>query len=364
MSTGLSAHFVKRFGSETEVRVDELTLSETASVTVLFGPSGSGKTTILRCLGGLERPDEGRIQFGGQTWFDSQTNFFLPPRLRNIGYVPQDYALFPHMSVAANIEFGLGDLPKSQRSARVKEVCEWLGLADLARRLPNQLSGGQQQRVALARAVARRPKLLLLDEPLSALDAPTRSRLRSELRPLLTRLSIPTVLVTHDRMEALALGDNLAVLDGGRLVQHGPVAEVFGHPASLNVAQALAFETVMPGRVVSRANGLATVAAGDRILEAMESELPDSVTSVWVCIRAENVILAAGAQGASSARNHLAGIVKSITHEGPLNRIEVNCGLNLLALLTNQSCEEMRLTPGSPVTALIKAQNIHLIARA
>ena len=305
MSAGLSAQFVKRFGAGIEVRVDELTLSESASVTVLFGPSGSGKTTILRCLGGLERPDAGEIQFGGQTWFDSRANLFLPPRLRNIGYVPQDYALFPHMSVAANIEFGLGDLPKNQRAARVEEVSQWLGLDGLGRRLPSQLSGGQQQRVALARAVARRPKLLLLDEPLSALDAPTRSRLRGELRPLLARLSIPTVLVTHDRMEALALGDNLAVLDGGRLAQHGPVAEVFGHPSSLNVAQSLAFETVIPGRIVSRANGLATVAAGNCTLEALATELPESAADVWVCIRAENVILAAGIQGASSARNHL-----------------------------------------------------------
>ncbi|MGH8760990.1 MAG: ABC transporter ATP-binding protein, partial [Burkholderiales bacterium] len=188
-------------------------------VLILFGPSGSGKTTLLRCLAGLEWPEEGRVQFGSTTWADASSNIRLSPQARRIGYMPQDYALFPTHTVAGNIEYGLSDLPTEARRERVRELIALLQLQGLEQAKPAQLSGGQQQRVALARAIARRPQLLLLDEPLSALDAPTRAKLCSELRMLLKQLSIPAVVVTHDWAEALTLGDIIAVMSAGHVLQ-------------------------------------------------------------------------------------------------------------------------------------------------
>jgi molybdate transport system ATP-binding protein len=223
MNGELHARFVRRFVDGPTIQVRDLKIPDRAGVTVLFGPSGSGKTTTLRCLAGLERPDEGRITFGTETWFDARTRHCLASRLRNVGFVPQDYALFPHLTVEHNIGYGLHELPPVERRRRIAEAITWLALQELERRLPRELSGGQQQRVALARAVVRRPRLLLLDEPLSALDAPTRQRIRGELRDLLHRFEIPTLLVTHDRDDASVLGDDWIVFDGGRMVSQGPL---------------------------------------------------------------------------------------------------------------------------------------------
>ncbi|MCC7375555.1 MAG: ABC transporter ATP-binding protein [Verrucomicrobiales bacterium] len=225
MNGGLSAHFVRHFPGGPTIHVERLEVPNRAGVTVLFGPSGSGKTTTLRCLAGLVRPDEGRITFDAETWFDAGTRHCLEPRHRNVGFVPQDYALFPHLTVEHNIDYGLHHLPRLERRERVAEAIAWLDLGGLERRLPRELSGGQQQRVALARAVVRRPRLLLLDEPLSALDAPTRQRIRGELRDLLHRFETPTLLVTHDREEAHVLGDDLVVFDAGRVVSRGSIVD-------------------------------------------------------------------------------------------------------------------------------------------
>lgn len=237
--TGLHAEFVRRFPGGARIQVDALELHPDGGVTVLFGASGAGKSTVLRCLAGLERPDAGRIRFGTEDWFDAATRFFLPARRRQVGYVPQDYALFPHLNVAANVGYGLAATPLAERRVRVEEALGWLDLAGLERRLPRELSGGQQQRVALARAVVTRPRLLLLDEPLSALDGPTRGRLRGELGEELRRFRIPTLLVTHDRAEAMALGDRLVVLVEGRIAQSGRVREVMDSPANPAVAELL-----------------------------------------------------------------------------------------------------------------------------
>src|SRR2546423_932296 len=162
-------------------------------VLILFGPSGSGKTTLLRCLGGLERPDRGSIRFGQDAWFDHARDIWIPPQKRQIGFMFQDYALFPVYTVADNIAYGLRDLNAGAQAQRLAEILGLFDLTELQDRRPAQLSGGQQQRVALARAVARSPRLILLDEPLSALDAPIRSKLRGELRALLRRLAIPSI---------------------------------------------------------------------------------------------------------------------------------------------------------------------------
>ena len=184
-------------------------------VTVFLGPSGSGKTTVLRCLAGLERPQRGHVRFGDRVWFDAARGVDLAPDRRDIGVLFQDYALFPHLIVEQNVAFAARGLTRSAAALRVAELLGAFQLRGLERRLPRQLSGGQQQRVALARAVFRRPRLLLLDEPLSALDRPTGDEMREELRALIHFLAIPAYIVSHDRVDALALADRTVLLDEG-----------------------------------------------------------------------------------------------------------------------------------------------------
>lgn len=362
MNRDLQATFAKKFSDGPMVRIEDLRTAGPASTTVLFGASGAGKTTVLRCLAGLDRPQEGEIHFGEQLWFHAAHKVFVPPQQRGIGFVPQEYALFPHLNVAHNVGYGLRDATRQQRATRLSQTLGWLGLAGLERRRPGELSGGQRQRVALARALIRRPQLLLLDEPLSALDGPTRLRLRLELRQLLKNLGIPTVLVTHERSEALALGDLLVVMDAGRILQSGPVHEVFTRPGTLAVAGIVAMETVQPAHVIESGEGLVTILAGQTRLISLSPSLPPG-TEVYACIRAEDVILVKGAADHSSPRNCLSMVVRSLVTEGPVVRIQLAGGFPLTAMLTKQACEELSLQPGQPVTALIKAPQIHLIQR-
>ena len=362
----LTANFRKQFPSGPEIAAEDMRIG--SGITVLFGASGSGKTTILRCLAGLETPDEGEIKFGDEVWLRKgkkqqveSGNIFLPPQKRHVGFVPQDYALFPHLTVTGNVGYGVNDLPAAERATSMAETLQWLGLTGLGNRLPHELSGGQQQRVALARAVMRRPKLLLLDEPLAALDTPTRLRMRGELRQLLRRLGIPTILVTHERLEALALGDDVVVLHDGRNVQHGPAHEVFSRPVTLAVAEITAVETVQPGLILETRDSLATVVAGDARLTALADDLPAGAREVYVCIRAEDVILMRADTVQSSPRNRLAVTVQSLVREGPLMRVNLDCGFPLIALLTRPACEELALHEGMQLVALVKAPQVHLI---
>ena len=217
MSESLVARFERRFNGEPTIAAD-LTLAEDRfSITVLFGPSGCGKTTILRCLAGLDRPEAGSIHLGQRVWFDAEQRVCLSPQDRDIGFLFQEYALFPHLTVAENIGYSLGGVVAALRQQAIEEMLVRFDLQGLDQRFPRQISGGQQQRVALARALIRRPRLLLLDEPLSAPDAATREQLRSELRRLLAEFAIPVVLVTHDRLGAMAMADQVVVLDQGRV---------------------------------------------------------------------------------------------------------------------------------------------------
>jgi molybdate transport system ATP-binding protein len=356
---GLRANFTKQFPGGPEIRVDQLQPGQ--NIAVLFGPSGSGKTTILRCLAGLEKPDAGEICFNDKIWFQKNGNIFAPPQGRNIGFVPQDYALFPHLTVAENIGYGLNHLASPEKKSRVAEALDWLGIAGLAARRPQKLSGGESQRVALARAIARRPQLLLLDEPFSALDMPTRQRLRGELAALLVELHLPAILVTHDRLEAAALGEEIFVLAGGNILQRGLVTEVFNRPASLDVARLVGTDTVLACKLIGVANGLATLATGEACLTAMADQLPPGAKNVHVCIRAEDVILSLDTGSHASSRNRFLATITTLTSEGPLVRIDLDCGFLLKAMLTRQSCEELNLQPGLKVTALIKASQAHII---
>jgi molybdate transport system ATP-binding protein len=324
-----------------------------APVTVLFGASGSGKTTLLRLLAGLDRPDSGAIRFRNQVWHDSARAIHLPPQVRRAGFLFQDYALFPHLTVAENVAFAA---PRDG----ARRLLDTFGLSEFAARLPRQLSGGQQQRVALARALAAGPSLLLLDEPLSALDASTRARTRSELRRILRESGVPSIVVTHDRMEAVALGDWMAVMVAGRIHQAGPVQEVFGRPAGPAVAESVGVENILPAEILSRQQGLLTLQLGRVHIDCVDS---GETGSVFACIRAEDVAIT-GEPHTSSARNRLAGIVRAVIPEGALARIELDCGFPLVALVTAQSATDLRLAPGDKVCAVIKATSVHLTGAA
>jgi len=335
-----------------------------APVTALFGPSGAGKTTLLRCVAGLERPDPGSlVAFGDEVWCDDDRH--VPARSRRVGLLFQDHALFPHLDVDANVAYGLRGVPRSLRGERVAEAMATAGAGHLARRRVRELSGGEAQRVALARALAPRPRLLLLDEPLSALDTPTRSRLRVDLREVLVRSGTPTLLVSHDRTEVLTLADRVAVVVGGRVLQVGSPAEVFGRPADAAVARVVGVETAAPGVVRSRGEGVLGVEVGACRLTAVD--VPGEAAlgpgdEVLVCIRAEDVALELpGRAGASSPRNHLPGTVTAVAVDGPLVRVDVDCGFPLAAYITRPAREELDLVPGSAVVASVKGPAVHLV---
>jgi molybdate transport system ATP-binding protein len=324
-------------------------IEDSASTTILFGPSGSGKTTVLRCIAGLESITSGRVVFDGIDW----TN--VPPQKRPIGYLFQDYALFPHLRVRDNIGYA-----KNSRSA-VDSIASTLKIGDLLDRRPSELSGGQQQRVALARALARKPRLLLLDEPLSALDLSTRDFVRSELREILRSLGMPAIVVTHDWVDALTLGDRMVVISGGRALQAGVPQEVFARPQHPEVAAAVGVETLVAGKVLQREAGVARISVAGASLVAADSG--DDSPEVYVCIRGENVTLEKGRAEQSSARNHLQGRVMDIVPAGVLTKVTIDAGFELVALVTRQAVEDLALAKGSEIFAVFKASAVHLIPK-
>jgi len=340
---------------------------EAGAVLVVFGPSGAGKTTMLRQIAGLERPDGGLISCRGEVWFDAARRVWIEPQQRRVGVVFQEPTLFPHLSVDQNIAYGAGHVTGTSqaRGSHGAEIARLMGIDAVGNRRPRQLSGGEAQRVALARALTPDPRLLLLDEPFAALDAPTRARLRGDVRQLLARIGTPAVLVTHDRAEALTMGDLVAVMIGGRVRQIGRVADVFSRPADADVAAALGVEAVLPAQVTAESGGLLTVAVGSARLSVASREPVAAGAAVYACIRAEDVTLerADTARSQASARNHLTAIVSAIASEGAIDRVTLDCGFPLDALITRQSRDELQLAPGARVVAAIKATSIHLVPR-
>jgi molybdate transport system ATP-binding protein len=285
-SATLEVDIAKDYGSF-QLRV---ALSAGRDVLVLFGPSGSGKSVTLRSIAGLIRPDSGRIVIDGRSVFDAAAGIDLPPLRRAAGMVVQSYALFPHMSVADNIAFGLSGRPRRAREARVRELLSLLDIEDLHDRRPAQISGGQAQRVALARALAPEPRLLLLDEPFSALDTGIRVNLRRELARLQRELGLTVLFVTHDLREAYNLADRIAVFERGRVLQIGSRDEVFNHPASAAVARITDVRNIWRGRVVSRDAG-ETVIETERFLVRARPSAFRVGDAVDLCIRPERVVL-------------------------------------------------------------------------
>jgi molybdate transport system ATP-binding protein len=302
-----------RFSVEITKRLPEFTLDVAWSagdgVAVLFGPSGAGKTLTLQCLAGLIRPDAGRIVVDDRVLFDSAAGVDLPPQRRRVGYVFQGYALFPHLTVGQNVAFGLRDRPRAERTARAAEVMERLGLGGLTHRQTGELSGGQRQRVALGRALAIDPALLLLDEPLSALDAPLRRSLRDELRTILSGWGTAAVLVTHDFTEAYQIADRIVIYESGRVIQSAPRAELLWQPASEAVARIMGLRNVLHGTVVKAMPDRIQISWRGLMLEAVNSPtrsyMPPPESPIAFFIRPEYVRLIRKDRGAPDAAHHM-----------------------------------------------------------
>ena len=346
-----------RYGALTALSVPALDVRD-AEILAVIGPNGSGKSTLLRVLGLLDRPTAGHVRFFGRV-VDARSALAARRRMALVFQHP----LLADMTVAANAALGLRfrGVPEAQRAARVARWLERLGVAALAARPARTLSGGEAQRVALARALAVEPAVLLLDEPFTALDEPTRETLISDLAAILRTDRVTTVLVTHDRGEARALADRVAVLIGGRLAQVDTAARVFSAPMSEAVARFVGVETVVPGEVVARDRGVAVVAVGGRTIEAA-SDAPAGAR-VRVCIRPEDVTLVPAGESLvrSSARNHLPGTIGTVTPTAVHVRIVVDCGFPLVAAVTAPSLDELALAPGARVTAVFKASAAHLL---
>ena len=321
----------------------ELALEVGPETVVLLGPSGAGKTTVLDAVAGLVPPDAGVVMCDGDTWFDAQRRVHRRPEERSVGYVFQDYALFPHLTVERNVAFG----------GRGDGLLERLRIAHLARAKPAELSGGERQRVAVARALARRPRVLLLDEPMSALDPHTRGPVRAELRDLLQELRLPTLLVTHDFEDAVVLADRVGLLVDGQLRQLGTPAELLAAPRDAHVAS-FAGANVLAGVAGSSRDGLTevTLASGRQIYSADGAQGP-----VVASIFPWDVTLA-HAEMADSALNHLAEEIVSVVPVG--NRVRVRLTA-LTAEVTAASAERLELRPGAPIVASFKATQVRLL---
>jgi molybdate transport system ATP-binding protein len=328
----------------------ELTLEVGAETLALVGPSGAGKSTVLRAIAGLVRPARGRVVLAGDTWLDTVQGVDVPPERRSVGLVFQDYALFPHLSVRRNVAFGAPD------GRAVHGLLERFRIAALADARPADLSGGERQRVALARALARRPRALLLDEPLSALDSHTRAAVRAELHDLLATLGLPVLLVTHDFEDAATLADRVGVLVEGRLRQVGTPAELVAAPVDPFVAR-FTGANLVPGTVLGERNGLTEVVL-------------DSGGSMWSSdTRAGRVALSVYPWEVSlshdvpddSAVNHLHAPISRVTTLG--NRARVAVG-PLVAEVTTASVERLRLREGELVVASFKATAARLLPLA
>jgi molybdate transport system ATP-binding protein len=359
MNPPLIARFEKRFAAETVIRGDLEFPADRFHATALFGPSGCGKTTVLRCLAGLERPDVGQIRFGAQIWYDSAQNICLTPQERNIGFLFQEFALFPHLTVGENIAYGLQRLQWADAAGLVQRMLQRIQLTDYGDRYPYQLSGGQQQRVALARTLVRRPQLLLLDEPLSALDAGLRETLRLEMREMLQEFGIPLVIVTHDRTEVLALAEDVVLMHAGRVLQSGPVAEVFRQPTSIESAQIVGVETILTGTITAERSGFVVVNVhGSELLAPPPRQ---SAAQVHICLRAEDVQLLTSQPTSGESPNQFAVRVRWIIQEGPLVRVGLAGPFELTALLTRREFVQLGFREDDQLTAHISPDSLHLI---
>jgi molybdenum ABC transporter ATP-binding protein len=324
----------------------------------LAGPSGAGKSTTLRVIAGTVRPDWGRIVNGEQVWADAATGVWWPPERRRCGYVFQDYALFPHLSAWRNVAYGLRSTPSSTRKQTALALLDSFGLSDRADARPGTLSGGERQRVALARALAPRPNALLLDEPLSALDARTRASAARQLTSTLRSLEVPVVLVTHEFGEASLLADEICVIDQGTIVQRGTATELAAAPASAFVAD-FTGAVVLTGTARATDGGLTVVDLdGGGVASSTDPGSGRVALSVYPW---EITITRSSSAADESAQNHVTARITSVTTVGNRVRLGLAAGQPLVAEVTGNALGDLDLSVGREVTAAWKATATRLV---
>ena len=356
-----------RGGLEVDGRLDRGNFSLEVGLAVpagaclaLAGPSGAGKTSVLRIVAGLLGPDAGRVACDGEVWLDTGRGVAVAPERRRCGYLFQEYALFGHLPAWRNVAYPLRGLGRAERRRRALELLDRFGVAHLADARPATLSGGERQRVALARALARRPRALLLDEPLAALDSRTRAAAARELAGVLREAAVPALLVTHDFGEAAQLGDSVGVIDRGRIVQEGTASELAATPTSAFVAD-FTGAVVLTGRARGRAEGVTLVELdGGGTVATTDPGEGEVAVSVFPW---EIALEPPAAEGAGSARNRLAAEVLSVTTVGDRVRVGLSAGQPIAAEVTVPAAHALGLRAGARVTASWKATATRLVAR-
>ena len=330
-------------------------------ITILFGPSGAGKTTLLDCVAGLTAPEAGKVAIGERVLFDRSGGVSVPARRRKVGYVFQDLALFPHLSAEENIGYGLnGD----ERGKRTDAILESFRIEYLRGRKPREISGGERQRVALARALVIDPCVLLLDEPLAALDAVTKAKMIDDLREWNRAHGIPIIYVTHSREEVFALGEKVLVLENGKIIAQGRPYEVMMAPTQETVAQLAGFENIFDATVVAvtEARGTMTCSLANSGVE-LETPLArmNLGTLLRVGIHAGDVLLATVPPVGLSARNVLPGKLRSLERRDMIVVARVDCGVEMAAYLTLAARDTLQLREGQAVWLVIKTHSCHLM---
>jgi len=338
--------------------IDSIRL-EPGKVFTVMGPNGSGKSTLAQVVGLLREPQSGRLRLFGEEVTGQTDRKALRRRMGTVFQAP----LLLRGTVRKNVLSGLRirGVDRADAERRTREWMERLRIEHLAEQAVHTLSAGEAQRTSLARAFVLEPELLLLDEPFSALDIPTREQLLRETAAIIHEAAGTTLFVTHDRVEALTISDELAVLIDGRIAERGPPGQIFGQPTDARVADFVGVENVIPAMVVESRNGVAFVRAGECQVQVVD-DTPVG-TKVHLCMRPEHVALAKSARGDTSVRNAFAGTIAAVAPHGSQVRVEVDCGFRVVAYITRLSTDELGLEPGVPVVASFKASAAHLIER-
>ncbi len=358
----LGVRVTKRLGAGFTL---DVALAAPPGITMLFGASGSGKTTLLRCIAGLTRPDTGRIAIGDRVLFDANEGVDVPVQERHVGYVFQQAALFPHMSLRENIGYGLARISADERAQRVSAIAESFRIGGMLDRRPAQVSGGERQRAALARALVTEPSLLLLDEPLSALDHSIQSHIMDDLRGANDARRIPMIYVTHSHREVYTLGQQAVVIDRGSVIARGTPHEVLDWPEQSTLANLAGFENVFAAVVVERRERAGTMEC--RIEgTATELEVPlngsSPGTPIRIAIRAGDILVGNEEPRGLSARNVLQGRLVELTAQGPTMVAVVDAGARFLVQLTPTAVEALHLQPGDHVWLIVKTYSCRIVA--
>ncbi len=365
ISSELEVRIRKRFPNPEGSFILNVHFRALAGFTILFGASGAGKTTLLDCIAGLSDPDDGRIAVGGEDLYDSEKKRDVAAWKRRIGYVHQDLALFPHLTAGENVAYGLRTLGAAERQTRCREILEAFRIADLRDRRPAQISGGERQRVALARALVTEPRALLLDEPLAALDRPTKSSLVGDLRQWNQNHRVPILFVTHNGEEVFALGDEVIVLDAGRIVAQGRPHDVMRAPRLETVAHLSGFENIFDATVLAlhedRGTMTCQLSNGKVVLETplVRAEVGSRLR---VGIRAGDLLLATEKPRGLSARNVLPGTIQRLVQRDVIVSAMVDCGGTEFEVhLTLAARDALGLGPGKSVWVVVKTHSCHLM---